>query len=217
MIEASIRVVILDFDGVVIESNQVKTLAFADVFARFPEHAEAMMAFHHANVSASRFVKIDHLVTNLLGRPGDTALRDSLANEFSRRSRELIATVPYVDGAEALLETVSSRVPLYLASVTPAEDLGAILAERNLTHFFHGVYGCPPWNKPAAIRDVLAHQGVRPDEAVLVGDSGGDQRAAAQTGVHFIARQSGLPFEWVPTVSFSDLTGVVDFLHPKLR
>jgi beta-phosphoglucomutase-like phosphatase (HAD superfamily) len=40
--------VILDFDGVVLESNAVKTEAFRDVFARFPEHAEAMMDFHRA-------------------------------------------------------------------------------------------------------------------------------------------------------------------------
>jgi beta-phosphoglucomutase-like phosphatase (HAD superfamily) len=54
---SALRVLILDFDGVVIESNDVKKEAFQRVFARFPEHAEAMMAFHHAHVSLSRFAK----------------------------------------------------------------------------------------------------------------------------------------------------------------
>ena len=57
----SLQVLILDFDGVVIESNAVKTHAFEKVFARFPEYAEVMMAFHHAHVSVSRFAKFDYL------------------------------------------------------------------------------------------------------------------------------------------------------------
>ena len=45
-----LKILILDFDGVVIESNAVKTDAFDHVFGRFPDHAAAMMAYHHSNV-----------------------------------------------------------------------------------------------------------------------------------------------------------------------
>jgi beta-phosphoglucomutase-like phosphatase (HAD superfamily) len=210
------RVVILDFDGVVLESNAVKTEAFADVFARFPEHAEAMMAFHHANVSASRYLKFEHLVNERLGRPGDVSLRDELAAEFSRRTQERIATVPFVPGAEAFLAEFSARVPLYLASVTPAEDLEQTLARRDLRRFFRGVYGCPPWTKAGAVRDVLAREDCPPAAAVLVGDSNGDRRAADETGVEFVARDSGLPFDPPLQTAFRDLDAIADFLRRRL-
>ena len=70
---SALRVLILDFDGVVIESNAVKTEAFQHVFARFPKYAEAMMAFHHTHVSLSRFAKFKHLLA-LIGRADDTTL-----------------------------------------------------------------------------------------------------------------------------------------------
>ena len=79
-----LRAVILDFDGVVIESNALKTTTFREVFARFPELADEMMAWHHANVAVSRYEKFRHLVARL-GRAGDEALVEVLAADFSRR------------------------------------------------------------------------------------------------------------------------------------
>lgn len=209
-----LRVVILDFDGVVLESNAAKTEAFRDVFARFPEHADAMMDFHRAHVSLSRFAKFDHLL-ELTGRVGDGALRTELAAEFSRRTLDKISAVPLVRGAEAFLRDVTSRLPVYLASVTPADDLARILEQRGLARWFRDVYGCPPWNKPDAIRDVLRREGVPSTQALLVGDSAGDQRAALLTGVHFLARDSGLGFDAPPPVTFPDLVGIADFIQER--
>ena len=211
-----LRALVLDFDGVVVESNDVKTDAFRDVFSRFPEHSDAMMNFHHAHVSLSRFEKFDHLLERL-GKPGDQELRAGLAAEFSRRTIERIVRVPLVAGAETFLQEVTMRVPVYLASVTPAEDLDVILERRGLRTRFNGVYGCPPWTKPAAIRDVLRREQCEPGEAALIGDSAGDQRAAAETGVEFIARDSGLPFEAPPEAVFMDLAGVAAYLKDRLQ
>lgn len=210
-----LRVLILDFDGVVIESNAVKTEAFHHVFARFPEHAEAMMAFHHARVSLSRFAKFDHLLA-LMGRADDTALMADIAADFSKRVLEGMMAVPLVQGAETFLRKVTPLLPVYLASVTPAEELAGILAQRGLAHWFRDVYGCPPWTKRDAIRDVLAREGVKPGEALLIGDSAGDQRAAQMTGVDFLARDSGLSFDAPAPLIFPDLNEITQYLDELL-
>jgi phosphoglycolate phosphatase-like HAD superfamily hydrolase len=105
---------------------------------------------------------------------------------------------------------------VYLASVTPAGDLEAILDRRGLRRWFRDVYGYPPWTKPDAVRDVLRREACAPQEALLVGDSAGDQRAAAATGVAFIARDSGLFFDTPPLEIFPDLTAVAVGLRPRL-
>lgn len=202
---ATLRVLILDFDGVIVESNDVKTEAFRQLFSRFPEHADAMMAYHHANVSVTRFVKFDQLL-KLLNRAGDSLLRAELAEEFSLRVFDRMRDVPLVPGAELLLGTVYGRVPMYLASVTPADELERILRQRNLLHWFTDVYGCPPWTKPKAILDVLAREQVGHSEALLIGDSAGDQSAAQETGVDFLARDSGLMFDQPLPRRFPNLT-----------
>lgn len=211
----SLRVLILDFDGVVIESNDVKTDAFQHVFARFPEHAEAMMAFHHAHVSLSRFVKFEHLLA-LMGRTDDAALMADIAADFSRKVLDGMMAVPLVQGAEIFLHKVTPRLPVYLASVTPAEELTGILEQRDLAHWFRDVYGCPPWTKPEAIRDVLTREGVKPGNALLIGDSAGDQRAAQITGVDFLARDSGLSFDAPAPLIFADLNEIIPYIEELL-
>jgi phosphoglycolate phosphatase-like HAD superfamily hydrolase len=212
---SALRVLILDFDGVVIESNDVKKEAFQRVFARFPEHAEAMMAFHHAHVSLSRFAKFEHLLA-LMGRVDDNALMDDIAADFSRRVLEGMMSVPLVTGAEDFLRKVTPVFPVYLASVTPDEELNLILAQRGLAHWFRDIYGCPPWTKPDAIRDVVVREKVNPGEVLLVGDSAGDQRAAQMTGVRFLARDSGLRFDPPAPLAFADLNKITQYIEELL-
>jgi len=209
---STLRVLILDFDGVVLESNDVKTAVFDELFAEFPEHHAAMMAFHVQHQSASRYVKFAHLVEERLGRVGDQAFVDRLASDFSARIEERMAECPFVPGAEAFLERYSELVSLYLACVTPQTELDRTWRRRGLERYFRRVYGSPPWTKADAIVDVVSQHGGTTEGVVLMGDSAGDQRAAALAGVGFVARDSGLPFDTPPAVVCSDLYDAVSAL-----
>lgn len=215
-----IRALILDFDGVVLESNNLKTAAFDEVFRRFPEHAAAMMAYHHAHVSESRFAKFRHLAVERLGRPPDDPLVDELATAFSKAMLQQIAQCPMVPGAREFLDDVPARVPVFLASVTPQDELDAIVSHLGLSRHFARVYGCPPWTKATALADIVAAFGSS-DGVVFIGDSAGDQRAAVATGVEFIARDSGLPFDVPPTAGGRDLhevrATIAQRLPPRFR
>lgn len=174
-----------------------------------------MMRFHHENVSASRFAKFEHLCS-LLGRPNDATLQNELASEFSVSTRDAVARVPFVPGAEAFLTEFSENIPLYLASVTPQADLDQILEARGLTRFFRKAYGCPPWTKPKAILDAMHMEKTPPESVVLIGDSSGDQKAAAEAGVDFIARDSGLVFDHPVERTFGDLKMIAEYLRTRL-
>jgi phosphoglycolate phosphatase-like HAD superfamily hydrolase len=109
------------------------------------------------------------------------------------------------------MEKMQPHYPLYLASVTPIHDLEIILDHLKIRSYFKNVYGCPPWTKIDAVFDILSHENSSAQNAVLIGDSYGDQRTARETGVHFIARQSGLTFEDPqPEISVADLMGLAD-------
>ena len=211
-----LRVVILDFDGVVLESNGLKTEVFREVFARYPPHLEAMMEYHLRHQSASRYAKFEHLVHERLGRMGDQELIDSLAAEFSDRIQARMATCPWVPGAQALLERVAPVVPVYLASVTPQEEIDRTVVQRGLSRYFARVYGCPPWDKVRAIQDIIGARGGVSDGVLLVGDSAGDQRAAAAAGIEFVARDSGLPFDEPQPMRYQAMTQIGDLLAPRL-
>jgi len=210
-----LRALILDFDGVLLESNRLKTESFAVVFARFPEHADSMMAFHEANVSATRYDKFRHLVTVKLHKSVDDPLVEELATAFSREMITRIERCAWVPGAPAFLDRVRGRLPVYLASATPQAELDDILSRRGLAGAFTEVYGCPPWTKDRAVTDVLERTGGA-SGVLFIGDSAGDQRAATRAGVEFLARDSGLPFDDPQPRALTDLTAIAAALHDRL-
>ncbi|MCC7418373.1 MAG: HAD family hydrolase [Acidobacteria bacterium] len=210
-----LRAVIFDFDGVLIESNALKTRAFSEVFSRFPDHHDAMMAFHHAHVSASRYDKFRHLVAERLRRPHDDPLIGELAVRFADAVRRSLPSCAWVAGAEALLRQLRPHLPLYLASMTPQGELDEAVAARGLSEVFAGVYGCPPWPKALALGDIVRREGGA-EGVVFVGDSAGDQRAAAEAGLEFLARDSGLAFEPPLPPAFPDLHAIGAALVDRL-
>jgi phosphoglycolate phosphatase-like HAD superfamily hydrolase len=185
------------------------------VFARFPEHYDAMMAYHHTHVSMGRYGKFDQLLVRM-ARAGDAKLREEIAAEYSRFVTKEILTVQLVPGAIEFLKNVTPHLPVYLASATPEDELVQTLSNRSLSHWFKRVYGCPPWTKVKAINDVLVRENSSPIEALFVGDSAGDQRAAISTGVLFVARNSGLPFEDPVPQQFMNLHEIGAYLNDKL-
>lgn len=212
-----IRVIILDFDGVVIESNDVKVQVFHEIFDRFPEHAAGMRSFLAENISAPRHGVFEHLVHERLGQRDDQHTLDELVSDFSTRTMDRLSRCELVPGAAEFLERFHSLVPLYLASVTPAADLERTVAARGITRFFAGLYGCPPWTKPGAVRAILDREGIGPEAAVLIGDSPGDMRAARETGVGFIARDSGGEFPDKPDEVYDDLFAIADAIVSRVK
>jgi phosphoglycolate phosphatase-like HAD superfamily hydrolase len=213
---ASIRLLILDFDGIVLESNGVKTEAFREVFSAYPDHLDAMMRYHDATPSAPRRAKFEHLVYERLGQPGNRVLVDDLLIRFSSRVRARLRTCALVPGALEFLDEFAQRVRTYLVSVTPEADLEATLADRDLRRHFAAVYGCPPWTKTTAVADILRASGEAADRAVLVGDSPSDLQAAGETGVEFVGRASDIPFPVHGVPLHKDMHGVAAFLRPRL-
>ena len=191
---SGIKLVILDFDGVIVESNDIKDQALRKIFNRYPDKFDELWQYHRTHVSLSRYAKFDYLLEKI-GQPGNLSLKNKLLADFSETTLKLMKSVSFVAGAKYFLQDMEDRLPLYLASVTPIEDLAIILDNLNIRSFFKEIYGCPPWNKMDAIRDILVREDASPQEAVLIGDSYGDQRAALETGIHFIGRDSGLGFE----------------------
>jgi len=203
--------IILDFDGVIVESNDIKDQVLRKIFNRFPDKFDNLWQYHKTHISLSRYAKFDYLLETI-GKPGDLSLKNKLLDEFSETTLQLMKSVPFVAGAKGFLQDMRDHLPLYLASVTPIEDLEIILDNLHIRFFFKEVYGCPPWNKMDAIRDILVKEDASPGEAVLIGDSYGDQRAALETGIHFIGRDCGLGFEKpLPATIIADLTDAANF------
>ncbi len=209
------RALILDFDGVVLESADIKTDAFRELFAAYPEHVKAIVAYHVANVGISRFVKFEWIYRELLRRPLSPAALRELGERFSAIALDKVLACPFVRGARETLAALRGRLPVYVASGTPQAELELIVERRGLAGDFAGVWGSPA-TKPEAIAAVRAAHALAPAEIVFVGDGESDLRAATGAGVRFVARADARP-AWLPErlPCIADLRDLPPLLGPE--
>lgn len=205
--ERRLRILFLDFDGVIVESNRIKDEGFEVIYSRYPEHYDALMKAHRANDHSSRQEKFLQAARDIVGADDWQALGTAMVEEYTDYTTSRVIACPEVAGARALLDDLHGRVPLVLLSATPDEQVQEILTARDLAHYFDEAYG-NPLDKAARMREILSTRGIPHREALFVGDSPDDFGAARKADVAFVGRRSDkvLP-EDVPQV-FADLAGV---------
>ncbi len=181
--------VVFDFDGVILESAEIKTEAFLELFSGHPEHREAILRHHYEHLGISRFEKFAWIYRNLLGRElgGEESRR--LGEAYSALVLEKVLACPPVPGALELLADLRGRLRAFVASGTPQEELARIVELRGLAPYFDEVRGAPE-SKESIVRDLLGRYRLAPAEVLLVGDGLSDYRAALAAGVRFVARES---------------------------
>lgn len=182
-----IRIIIFDFDGVILESVAVKTEAFRRLFAFSPEHVDAIVQFHLDNGGMSRYDKFRYIYGNFLKEDLSQSKFDELSQRFSEMVFDEVIKTPFVPGAPEFLEKYHTIKQLYIVSATPEEELRRIIEKRGLSNYFREVFGAPR-KKSECIKAVLDVTGVRPDSVIFVGDAKNDLDAARVAGVQFVGR-----------------------------
>ena len=190
----SLKTIILDFDGVIVESVGIKDQAFHEIYKDYPDHYEKIMAYHYAHNATIRFEKFKYISEQIIGEPLTDTKKAELEKRFSDLVHEKIVKSDFVPGAIDFLEYFHRHVPLYLVSISPTKELAATLAKRKLHHYFERVFS-HPWKKVAAFSEILKQEKATPEEAVFIGDTPEDCLAARTTDIPFIGRQTNKTFE----------------------
>lgn len=182
-----LKAITLDFDGVILESVDIKTRAFRHLFKNYPAKVEEIVRFHKGMAGISRYEKFRIIYRNILHESLTESEAERLGQEFSTFVGRDIYTCPFVPGALEFLKCQSSRLPVFIVSGTPEDELHDIVTRRDLGRYCCGVYGSPR-PKEALLRAILTEHHWQPSEIVFVGDSMTDFEAADSVGVHFIGR-----------------------------
>lgn len=187
MPEGAFDAIVFDFDGVIVESADIKTEAFRNLFAARPADVDRIVAFHQRHAGISRYEKFDRIYADILHIPLSSTERVSLGNRFSELVVEAVVNCPPVPGAEEALGSLFGTVPLLLASGTPEDELEIIVRRRGLAAFFFEVHGSPR-GKAEIIFNAAHTHGWSLERMVMIGDAMTDYDAARATGLGFIGR-----------------------------
>ena len=183
----ALSLIVFDCDGVLLESMDIKSMAFRRIGEEYgAEMADRLVLYHHMHGGVSRYRKFEWL----FGELGKEATDEDLArlNEtFVAAAYEEMKRCPMVPGAKETLDAWRGKRPMYVASGAPEEELRLILEKRGLAPYFAGMYGSPTI-KTQILRAIVEHNGVYPSDVVMVGDSRIDLCAAEAVGTRFFGR-----------------------------
>lgn len=180
------RLLVFDFDGTLVASNQIKFDAFEHCFRDYPRFRNEIMAYCLANHHTPRAEKFHHVYTRILGQPYSPEIEARLLEEFARQTTEQIIAAPEVAGAGDFLRVAARSRETAVLSSTPHDILVEILRAREWLAYFHVVRGAPV-DKASWLRACREERGLSRTEAVFFGDTDEDAGAAREAGFAFVA------------------------------
>jgi len=193
-----VNCVIFDFDGVLVNSVDIKYSAFYDIFIdEFSNEEVAKKTLdHHIQYHTNREETIKYGLS-LLGENYIKSYLNKMLNNFSCLVKQEIIDSPEIDYATEILKYLKNNwYDLYIASGTPTSELYDIVKGKGWIDIFEPVeeknyfnekriFGTPK-NKYENIQIILNQEMIEPNNVVLIGDTSLDYKASKKTNINFI-------------------------------
>lgn len=179
---------IFDCDGVLLDSNKVKTQAFYQAALPYGEAAaQDLLEYHVANGGVSRYKKFAYFLENIAPLYTPVVVEEdleSLLSTYAQLVQKGLLSCEIATGLKELrYQTQKSR--WLVVSGGDQKELHNIFAQRDLSSLFDGgIFGSPD-NKDHILARELDNENIQ-FPALFLGDSKYDYQAAHQAGIDFV-------------------------------
>lgn len=180
------KVIIFDFDGVILDSMKVRDKGFYEIFKEHPiELVEELMKYHRINGGLSRFHKIRYFYENLLKKKITEEEVQKYANKFSVIMLDELTneSLLILDSVNFIKDNYKNHI-FYVASGSEEKELNKICEKLGLAEYFSGIYGSPK-EKKLIVKDIIESHNYNNKEVALIGDSINDYDAAVYNNIDF--------------------------------
>ena len=185
--------IIFDFDGVILDSVNVKTEAFAEIYKNYGEEVVAKVKqYHLLHGGVSRFEKFKYFHNVILGIEIDENEINNLAKQFNELVFEKVIASPFIFGAKEYIQKVFNSHALFICTGTPENEMLEILTSLNLISYFKAVYGSPT-KKKVILDNLMDRFKLNATSLVYFGDAMTDYEAATAKNIDFIGVNNGNP------------------------
>lgn len=176
-----------DCDGVVLDSNVVKTEAYfrtAKNLGATDVEAQALVDYHVNLGGISRYHKFDYYIREILHQHVTDSAIQALLDGFSK---ELEVGLMQCDLAKGLfdLRTATQNANWMILSGGDQQEIRTLFAKRKIDHMFDGGLFGSPDNKDEVLAREKSSANIQ-FPALFLGDSKYDFEAADRAGLDFI-------------------------------
>lgn len=179
--------VIFDWDGVITDSNAVKTEAFIELFSFAGTEVQNKIR-NHQKISGgiSRFKKYQFYMKEYLNHDVSEEELKNFGEKYSQMIHQKLLQTKFIDGVQETLQNLKNNsIPAFVVTGSPAQEIKDLAEKRNILHYFKEIYGSP-LTKTELISHILQKYSLHPQNTLFFGDALADYTAAKNNKIQFI-------------------------------
>lgn len=177
--------VIFDCDGVLLNSNKLKTNSFFEVTKRFGlRSAQRLVDYHVKNGGISRNKKFKYFVEDILNKTDDNLI-DKLIYNYGANVKNKLLSCETIPDLKQVIQKNFQKSNKYIVSGGNQEELRFVFKKRKLDFLFNsGIFGSPDSKEKILNREIKKKENFFP--ALYFGDSKYDYEVAFLYKIDFI-------------------------------
>lgn len=210
---ANYKTLVFDCDGVILDSNRVKTRAFYNATLPYGVvSAQAMVDYHVSHGGISRYKKFEHFLTSIVPAGTVGPALDELLLSYAQEVRKGLLSCDVAEGLERLRKHTSDARWL-VASGGDQQELRELFDMRDLAKLFDGgIFGSPDDKADIVAREIRCGNVLQP--ALFIGDSRYDHIVATSNSLDFVFLSGWTEFsDWQNYCSQHGITVLKQLRH----
>lgn len=180
------KAILWDFDGVLMNSMEVRDLGFVRVLADYPqEQVDALMDYHRKNGGLSRYVKFRYFFEQIRNEQ----ITEDQVNAFAAKFSEIMLSLLLdekllIQDSLSFVKANHAQIPMHIVSGSDQTELRKICQHLEIDQYFRSIHGSPT-PKKQLVKEVLEANKYSNSETVLIGDASNDYDAAVVNEIDF--------------------------------
>lgn len=180
------KTIIWDFDGVIIDSDNIRTESFKKTFKDFGKNCvEKLIKYHKLNGGLSRYHKVQFFFNEILKENISDDDFTSWVELYGKYCKERLCNKTLlIEDSMNFIKNNHQNFSFHIASASDEKELKFICKKLEISDYFISINGSPT-TKINNVKNILNSHNYLKDNCCLIGDSFNDKEAAEINNINF--------------------------------